>query len=118
MDINESNNTTIEVSSAVKSISEVTNDYLIKFNKPYIFEGKAYNEIDLSNVENISTKDLIAVDKLFYQTGNIAPSSEMSLAYACIVASKAAGKPLEFFNQLPAKAGIKVKTVVVNFLYN
>ncbi|KZL88715.1 phage tail assembly protein [Clostridium magnum] len=97
---------------------EVTNDLLIKFNKPYVFEGQSYTEIDLSSIENISTKDLVAVDKLFYQTGNIAPSSEMSLAYACIVASKAAGKPLEFFNQLPAKEGIKVKTAVVSFLYN
>lgn len=113
MDENTMNNTTTGVDT-----EETTNDLLIKFNKPYTFEGKTYTEIDLSGIESISTKDLLAVDKLYYQTGNLAPQIEVTLAYTCIVASKVANKPLEFFNQLPAKEGIKVKTIVTNFLYN
>ncbi len=112
------NGTNIVTGGDVANTIEATNDCLIKFNKAYSFEGQTYTEIDLSNLENISTKDLIAVDKLYYATGNMAPSSEMSLAYSCIVASKVASKSLEFFNQLPAKEGIKVKSVVVNFLFN
>lgn len=108
--IDETNITTGEVS--VESI------YKITFSKPYSFEGQTYNGVDLSGINNISTKDLVDVDKLFYSTGNIAPTSEMSLAYACIVAAKVSQKPLEFFNNLPGKDGIKVKTAVVNFLYN
>lgn len=109
------NNDATQVSGAEDSS---TSDLIIKFNKPYEFEGQTYNEIDLSDVENISTKDLIEVDKLFYQSGNLAPTSEMSMAYACLVASKAAKKPVEFFNKLPGREGIKIKTQVVSFLYN
>lgn len=92
--------------------------YKITFKKPYIFEGQTYESIDLSNVENVSTRDLVETDKLFYATGNIAPSSEMSMAYALIIASKVTKRPLEFFTGLPGREGIKVKTAVVNFLYN
>lgn len=110
-------NTTNEVSTNV-SITNTDSIYNITFQKPYTFEGQTYEGIDLSNIENISTKQLVEVDKLFYSTGNIAPNSEMSLAYACIVASKVSNKPLEFFTGLSGKEGIKVKTAVVNFLYN
>lgn len=113
--MDDTNNVAVSTETAVTHDSI---DYLIKFKKPYIFEGQTYNEIDLSKIEDISTKDLTDVDKLFYATGNVAPSTEMSLAYACIVASKVINKPLEFFNKLPGNEGIKVKTVVINFLYN
>jgi hypothetical protein len=92
-------------------------DFKITFNKPYKFEGAEYTEIDLSGLENLTVKDMNNADKQFFSTGNIANSTETSLVYACILASKATGKPVEFFENLPAKEGIKVKAEVVSFLF-
>lgn len=114
MEENTINNSTTGEENSI----ETTNDCLVKFNKPYVFEDTTYTELDLSALENISTKDLLATDKLYYQTGNIAPQIEVTLAYVCIVASKVTKKPLEFFYGLPAKESMKVKTVVTNFLFN
>lgn len=97
---------------------EKENEFLIKFNKPYTFEGKEYNGIDLSGVEKLSTEDLAEADKTFIATGQVAVMNEMSTGYACILASKAANKPIEFFEKLPAKEGVKVKTIIANFLFN
>lgn len=94
------------------------NDYLIKFNKPYEFEGKEYTEVDLSGLENLKARDLSEAEKIFVSSGNVAVVNEMSVGYACIIASKATKLPIEFFEQLPAKESVKVKNVVTGFFYN
>lgn len=90
-------------------------DYLITFKKPYNFEGQEYKEIDLSNLENLSTGDLIHADGQFSEAGQFAVMNEMTTSYACILAAKATNKPVEFFQQLPAIDGVKVKRVVMGF---
>lgn len=92
-------------------------EYIVKFRKPYEFEGEEYKEIDLSGIENLTTKDLTAADKQFVTQGNVAAMNEMSVGYACIIASKAAKKPIEFFENLPANEGIKIKNIVMGFFY-
>lgn len=54
------------------SVGNENNELLVKFDKPYTFEGVDYNEIDLSRIENLSTKDLINADKtvLKYRCSN------------------------------------------------
>lgn len=91
-------------------------DYTIKFNKSYNFEGLDYKEIDLSNLENLTTQDLASIDKIYTSKGQADPLKEMSVSYACILAAQVASKPVEFFENLPAREGIKLKTVVANFL--
>lgn len=92
-----------------------TNEYLIQFKKPYTFEGAEHTEVDLSNLENLTTGDLIQADGLFGESGQFAVMNEMTTGYACILASKATGKPVEFFQRLPAIEGVKVKRVVMGF---
>lgn len=94
------------------------NEYLIKFNKPFTFEGQEYKEIDLSGIESLTVRDLEKADKMFISTGQVAMMNEMSTGYVCIIASMVAHKPVEFFEGLPAKEGIKVKTVISSFFYN
>lgn len=93
------------------------NKYLVKFRKPYQFEGQEYMEIDLSGLESLTTQDLVEADKVFVQTGNVAAMNEMSVGYSCIVAAKATGKPIEFFSRMPAKDGIEIKNMVAHFFY-
>ncbi|CAM4110871.1 phage tail assembly protein [Mesobacillus thioparans] len=96
---------------------ESTNQYLVTFNKPYQFEGKEYTEIDLTGIDNLTTEDLTQADKVFISSGNIATTNELSVGYACIIASKVSQKPIEFFSKMPAKEGIKIKNLVAGFFY-
>lgn len=91
--------------------------YLVKFNKPYTFEGNQYTEVDLARIESMTVKDLAEAEKLFTLQGNVAALNEMSIAYACIIASIATNKPDAFFTGLPANEGIKIKNLVLNFFF-
>lgn len=90
-------------------------EYLIQFKKPFNFEGKEYKEVDLSKLEQLNTADLIQADGQFGDSGQFAVMNEMTTGYACILAAKATDKPVEFFQQLPAIEGVKVRRVVMGF---
>ena len=90
----------------------------LKLKKPYKFEGKEYTEIDLSGLEDLSAADMIAVNKYMDRTATgIQVMPEVSLEYACVLASKASKLPVEFFTGLPPKQAIKVKNRVMGFLF-
>ena len=91
--------------------------YLIVFKKPFVFEGASYDSVDLSGLEELSAADMIAVNKTIERGGTVNVLPEMSLEYACLISSRASGKPVEFFKALPPKDALKVKNRVTNFLY-
>lgn len=95
---------------------ERMSDKKIVFKKPYKFESNEYQEIDLSGLDQLKTSDLIDADKQFSSTGQFSVMNEIALGYTCIVAAKATGKPVEFFENLPAGDGLKVKNTVMAFL--
>ena len=91
---------------------------LIKFGKPYVFEGNTYTEIDLSGLESLNAASMIDVNRKMSRghTGiDVLP--EVSLEYAVNIAAKATAQPVEFFLYLPPKEAIKVKTRVMGFLF-
>ncbi|MCM1187648.1 MAG: phage tail assembly protein [Lachnospira sp.] len=93
-------------------------DMYVKFSKPYVFEDDTYNGLDMSCLENLTTDDLTEIEKKFYKQGIASFNPENTATYAKIVAWKATGLPIEFFNQLPIKDMLKIKSRVVNFFYN
>jgi hypothetical protein len=93
------------------------NKYLVKFNKPYTFEGGEYTEVDLSGIETMTVKDLADAERQFTIQGNVAAMNEMSISYACIIASMASKKPDTFFTGLPANEGVKIKNLVMGFFF-
>lgn len=95
---------------------EKENKLLVVFKKPYKFESTEYNEVDLSKLDDLSTGDLIQADGQFSQIGQFSVMNELTTGYACILSSKATGKPVEFFEGLPAREGLKVKNIVMSFL--
>jgi hypothetical protein len=117
-DVTTTEENTTTVNSEAITTTNTNSIFNITFKKPYLFEGQTYEGIDISNIENLSTKDLSTADRLYTQQGNISPAAEMTTGYACIIANMVTQKPIEFFTNLPANEGIKVKTAVVNFLYN
>ena len=102
------------------TVAEVEEESLvIKFKKPYVFEGKEYTEIDLTALEDITAADMIATNKYMDRTsaGTISIMPEISLEYACVLAAKAVKQPIEFFTNLPPKEALKVKNRVMGFLF-
>lgn len=93
------------------------NELILRFAKPYRFEGAEYDEVDLTALENMSAGDLCAVGKLVARSLGATPVPEMTVDYAVYMAARASGKPVEFFQRLPAKEAIKLKNLVTAFLY-
>ena len=61
---------------------------------------------------------MISVNKdLDRQSSGIQVMPEVSLEYACVLASKATKQPIEFFTGLSPKIAIKVKNRVMGFLF-
>lgn len=105
-----------ELATDVKDDEE--NSLLIKFAKPYVFEGNTYTEIDLSGLENLNAASMIEVNrKMARGQSGIDVLPEVSLEYAVNIASKATAQPIEFFLCLPPKESIKVKSRVMGFLF-
>ena len=97
--------------------TEDQEDLVLRFKKPYSFEGETFTEVDLSGLEDLSAADLCKVGKMVKKTDGVDPIAEMSLPYAIYMAARVTGKPLEFFQQLPAREAVKLKNLVVGFLY-
>ncbi len=93
-------------------------DMYVKFSKPYVFEDDTYKGIDMSCLEKLNTNDLVEIEKKFYKQGVTSFNPENTATYAKIVAWKATGLPIEFFDSLPVKEMLKIKSRVVNFFYN
>lgn len=112
----------LETEAAVP-VSEQTEDIeegnmIVKFKKPYHFEGKEYTELDLSGMEDMTGADMIAVNKIMQRTSaGIDVMPEVSVEYAFYFTARAAKLPVEFFTSLPPKEAIKVKNCVMGFLF-
>lgn len=107
----------VSCTGATEAEANEKESLVIKFAKPYRFEGKEYTEIDLEALADLTGADLIAVDKLMSRDGiSIEVMPEVKINYACNLAAKALKLPVEFFEGLPAKEAIKVKNRVMGFL--
>lgn len=89
----------------------------VRFRRPFVFEDETYEGVDLSGLEDLSARDMIATQRAMERSGSINVIPEMSLEYACIFASKATKLPVEFFQSLPPREAVKVKNRVTSFFY-
>ncbi len=103
--------------TAAATNTEDQEDLVLRFKKPYSFEGEIYTEVDLSGLEDVSAADLCKVGKMVKKIDGVDPIAEMSLPYAIFMAARVTGKPIEFFQRLPAQEAIKLKNLVAGFLY-
>ena len=90
---------------------------VLKFRKPYKFEGKEYTEVDLSAMEDMTAADLCAVAKLANREQGTSLIPETTLPYAMYMAARASRKSVEFFKGLPPVEAMKLKNLVMGFLY-
>jgi hypothetical protein len=100
-----------------QATAEASADAVLTLSKAYAFEGQTISEIDLSGLANLTAEDMIAADKYLTRNGTVATMPEMTLEYACFIASRAAALPVEFFRRLSPRDAIKLKNRVTSFFY-
>lgn len=96
---------------------EVVDERKVKFGKPYIFDGATYTELDLSRINDLTSRDMIEAEKRLNRTGDVSLVKEMTLEYALFIAAKATNLPIEFFYDLRPSDALKVKNRVQVFFY-
>lgn len=90
---------------------------VVYFKKPFTYENKVYESVDLSEIENLTGKQLCEIHKRFTATQNFAIAPETSPAFACFTASMVTELPIEFFYALPAKELNKIKRTVSAYFF-
>lgn len=90
---------------------------ILRFKKPYIFEGQEYTEVDLSGMEDMTAADLCVVAKFANRDLGVTAVPEVTLSYAIYMAARASRKPVEFFKGLPPVEAMKLKNIVTGFLF-
>lgn len=87
---------------------------IVKFDKPYKFEGKEYDSLDLSGMAKMTVQDLVDVQKKL--SGELASlaAMEATTSFAQEMAVKATGKPVEFFKLMPRGKIKLVQAAVLN----
>lgn len=107
---------TAEETAAVERDGEEAG-LVLKFSKPYVFEGQEYTEVDLSAMEDTTAEDLSVVGKILSKLGTVSPMPEMTMDFSQFMAARVTKLPIEFFKRMPAREAIKLKNAVTGFLY-
>ncbi len=91
------------------------NEMIVKFRKPFTFEGKEYDSVDLSGLENLTGADMQEVEQILRARGISSFHTDFSAEGSLLYAARAAKLPIEFFTALPLREARKVKVRVANF---
>ncbi len=104
--------------SAADTVEDDDDNLIIKFKKPYKFEGKEYTELDLSALENVTGADMIKINKRLSRAGEAFTAvPELTLEYALNLAADLTQRPVEFYTGLPGRYAMQVKNRVSAFLF-
>lgn len=87
-------------------------NHVMQLEKPYLFKGKSYTEIDLSGVAELNSMQESAAENRMAREGFVITETSFNYFYACIIASMATGLPEEFFTGLPICETVKLKNAV------
>jgi len=86
-----------------KTTIEQDPEGLVRFSKPYHFEGQDYTEIDLSGMEDLTAKDMIAAEKYLFKSGVISPLPDQTAEYICFIAGRVPTSRWSFSRASPRK---------------
>lgn len=93
-------------------------DNVVKLSKIYHFEDRDIEEIDLTGLEDLTGAMSQKIESLYRKTTkNISAQPEITLDYAMATASILTDLPVEFFRQISSKDLTKIKSRIINFLY-
>lgn len=87
-------------------------DLVIKLTETYEFEGKKYDEIDLTGLEGYKYKDLRTAKKTYRLNGGTEQIFITDDEFCMCVAAQIIGQPPEFFDELDAGTALQVYSKV------
>ena len=90
-------------------------EHIYKFNKPYSFEGVEHKELDL-NLDSLTGRQLSAAKSELAGRGIVTMMTSTDQDYHIMLAKIATGKPVEFFDDMPAGDYSKIAQKVQGFL--
>ncbi|MDY2977956.1 MAG: phage tail assembly protein [Oscillospiraceae bacterium] len=104
---------------AAETVVAAGNELLLKLKKPYVFDGVTYTAIDLSGLENVTAGTLENVGKILAKRSpGLNPATlEMEMSFCNLLAARVTNQKLEFFERLPARDAVALKSMIVGFLY-
>lgn len=85
---------------------------IVKLDKPYTYGNETVQTIDLSGVEELTSKDVSGAENEVLKTGIYSANMKNFFVYSCALAARATGKPIEFFTKLPLVDAVKVRSTV------
>lgn len=107
----EEKNMTVATEEKTEATAPKTeNQYLLKLNRPYVFEGKEYAEIDLAGLDKLTVQDAINAQRQLFNEREPAAMllCETTTAFVRILAAKATGLPIEFFKLAPRSVSRRI----------
>ena len=91
---------------------------VVALGKPYVFEGKEYPEIDLTDMDKLTIQDAIDAQRQLFGEQEVAAAMlcETTTGFARIIAAKATEQPIEFFKLMPRGAMKRIVAAVRGYL--
>lgn len=82
---------------------------IYQFGKPYIFEGNTYEDINLNGITRFTTRDMEYFDRALTRVGHSPQNKWFDTTYMKLIATRATGFPIDFFNTMPMKEFIEIE---------
>lgn len=98
-----------------KAAKEESMNYTHKFSSPVEMEGKKYSTLTFC-FDKLTGDDIEAVEAELQDQNKYVLSPEISSAFQCILAAKAAGVASDDIRRLPVKDYMKIKNKARSFL--
>ena len=84
----------------------------IVLEKEAVYEGKKNSEITFPGAGDICAMDMTNAENKIAEEGFAAPVPTMNYLYCCLMAARASGLPVEFFESLPICEAGKIRNMV------
>lgn len=104
-----------ELTKAVQgyfNVEQKTEDHVLKFENPYIFDGETCTEVDLRAVADLNSMNESTAENRMAVMGFAITETKTNYYYSCVLASMATNKPETFFTGLPLCETLKLKNAV------
>lgn len=100
------------VRGLLNSAEQETENHVMRFEKPYFFQGKQYEAVDLSGIALLNSMNESEAENRMAMEGFMITENSFNYLYACVLASMATKLPEDFFTGLPLQELSKLKNAV------
>ena len=89
----------------------------LELEDPFVYDGVAVKEIDLSGIFDLTGLDMCELDREAVRLGYSLQNPEMTRQYAMLAAAKVNNKPSDFCWRMKARDSVRLRAMVTAFFY-